>query len=552
MSGHSACEENLAKTLCRLRSIPSLRLLILAMAVALCLSGASNASPIDDSLIVSTSAGQIRGVTRSSGGAEFLAIPYAQPPVGHLRWHQPIPPKSWTGVRDARAFGAPCPQPVLGGEWNKHDADNSKEDCLFLNVITPSWPPKKPLPVMVWIHGGANIGGSASSSLYKDGTLVQHGVIVVTVNYRLGIFGFFAHPELTRESPHHASGNYGLMDQLLALQWVHGNIAKFGGDPGNVTLFGQSAGAQDTGLLMTSPLSKDLFQRAIAQSGSALIPPLAALADTEKTGEEIALALKAPAGTGAIKALRQLSVSEIMSGLPKQEPNQPPQLRPNIDGWLIRRSPAEVFASGQESSVPLIVGTTTREFGMSASPDELRKMIQSDTGNFSPQALSLYGLADGGQGTADPLYGSAADQWIADLVFRCPISTQAAWHSAAHHPTYEYELQHAIPGQEAQGAVHSADLPYVFGFYPKTGNISGNFGETDYKLADLIETYWTNFAKTGNPNGEKLPQWPEFDGSQPLIEFQQDGQVVTNSKGLRPRQCSLYREVLKERMKAAK
>lgn len=539
-------------TLCRLRSIPSFSPLLLAATLTLLLSGDSFASPADDAMIVSTNVGQLRGVTRASGGAEFLGIPYAQPPVGELRWHEPIPAKSWTIVRDAVAFGAPCAQPILGGEWNKHDADNSQEDCLFLNVITPSWPPKKPLPVMVWIHGGANVGGSASSSLYKDGTLVQHGVILVTVNYRLGVFGFFAHPELTQESSHHASGNYGLMDQLLALQWVHDNIAKFGGDPANVTLFGQSAGAQDTGLLMTSALSKDLFQRAIAQSGSALIPPLASLADAEKTGEKIALALKAPAETGAIKALRQLSVSEILSGLPKQEPNQPPQLRPDIDGWLIRRSPAEVFASRQESPVPLIVGTTTREFGMSASPDELRKTIQDETGSFATKVQAIYGLADGGQGIPDPLYGSAADQWFADYVFRCPLATQAAWHSAARHPTYEYELQHAIPGQEAQGAVHSVDLPYVFGFYPKTGNISGNFGETDYKLADLIETYWTNFARTGNPNGEKLPQWPEFDGSQTLIEFQQNGQVATNSRGLRPRQCSLYREVLQERTRTAK
>ncbi len=534
----------------RLISTTSLNLLALA-AVMFSLSGISIASPADDTLIVPTTAGQLRGISHPPGGAEFLGIPYAQPPVDNLRWHEPIPAKSWTGVRDAVAFGTPCAQPILGGEWNKHDADNSKEDCLFLNVITPVWPPKAPLPVMVWIHGGANVGGSASSSLYKDGTLVQHGVILVTVNYRLGIFGFFAHPDLTHESPHHVSGNYGLMDQLLALRWVHDNIAKFGGDPGNVTLFGQSAGAQDTGLLMTSVLSKDLFQRAIAESGTSFNPPLPSLSEAEKAGEKFAVALKAPQRNGGIKFLRKLSQSEVLSGVAKQDPSQPPQLGPDIDGWVIRRSPAKIFASGKESAVPLIVGTTTREFGMTASPDELRKMIQDETGSFATKVQAMYGLADRGQGTDDPLYGSAADQWFADYGFRCPLATQAAWHSAARHPTYEYELQHAIPGQEAQGAIHSADLPYVFGFYPKTGNISGNFGETDYKLADLIETYWTNFAKTGNPNGEKLPHWPEFDRSQTLIEFQQDGQVVANSKGLRPRQCGLYREVLKERMKAS-
>ena len=502
----------------------------------------------DDALIVATKAGQIRGTSRSSGGAEFLGIPYAEPPIGELRWHEPVPPKPWTGVRDASTFGAPCAQPVLG-DWNLRDAEFSKEDCLFLNVITPVWPPRAPLPVMFWIHGGANRGGTASSALYKDGTLVQHGVLLVTVNYRLGIFGFFAHPELTRESPHHASGNYGLMDQILALHWVLDNIAKFGGDPNNITVFGQSAGSQDTGLLMTSPLAQKLFQRAIAESGAALSPPLPSLTEAEDSGQKIAAYLKAPADNGAIKYLRQLSMGDLLKGLPPQEPSQPSRLGPDVDGWVISSPPAEVFASGHEAAIPLIIGTTQREFGSDASPEELRKMMQEVTGDLAPKALSLYGLANGGTGTSDPMYGSAADQWIADLIFRCPVSTETAWHAAAHHPTYEYEFAHAIPGQEAQGAVHSADLPYVFGFYPKRGNISGNFGDTDFKLADLIESYWTNFAKTGDPNGGKLPHWPEFDGSQTYIQFTQDGRVAEKTGGLRKPQCDLLREVAKEGMK---
>lgn len=504
--------------------------------------------PVDRPLVVHTTSGRIRGAPRPSSGAEFLGIPYAQPPVGDLRWHEPLPAKSRAAVLDTTVFGAPCAQPVLG-DWNKHDSETSKEDCLFLNVMTPVWPPKDPLPVMFWLHGGANAGGTASSALYKDGTLLQHGVLLVTVNYRLGIFGFLAHPGLTRESTHDASGNYGLMDQVLALRWVHDNIAKFGGDPANITVFGQSAGAQDTGLLMTSPLSKDLFRRAIAESGTSFNPPLPSRAEAEQAGEKLAAVLHARAGDGAIKYLRQLSTQDVLKGVADQDPKQPPLVGPDIDGWVIRRSPAEVFASGQESAIPLIVGTTTREFGMSAPPDEVRTMIQNATGDFAIQALALYGLANGGQGTTDPMYGPAADQWFADLVFRCPVTTQAVWHSAAHHPTYEYQFEHAIPGQEAQGAVHSSDLPYVFGFYPKTGNISGNFGETDYKLADLIETYWTNFAKSGNPNSDKVPHWPALDGSPTFIEFTQDGRVVVNSEGLRTRQCSLYREVLKQRMK---
>jgi para-nitrobenzyl esterase len=505
------------------------------------------ARPSNNEPIVKIGSGKLRGVLRPSGGAEFLAIPYAQPPVGPLRWHEPVPVGKWRDVRDATSFGAPCAQPVLG-DWNRHDAETSKEDCLFLNVITPVWPPKAPLPVMFWLHGGGNEGGSASSALYKDGTLVKHGVLLVTVNYRLGVFGFFAHPGLTRESEHHASGNYGLMDQIAALQWVRANISKFGGDPANITVFGQSAGAQDTSLLMASALSKSLFHRAIAESGAAINPTMPSLSQSEQAGEKLAAKLNAPAGNDAIKFLRQLSVDDLMKAASNRTPNEPPPIGANIDGWVIPGPPAEVFAEGQQASVPLILGTTTREFGSSSSPDELRKWIEKVTGSFAPRALSLYGLADNGQGTSDPMYGSAADQWFADLIFRCPVATEAQFHNAAHHPTYQYELQHAIPGQESQGAVHSADLPYVFGFYPKSGNISGNFTDTDFRLADLIETYWTNFAKTGNPNGGTLPNWPEFNGSQAYIVFTQDGRVVPTSGGLRRPPCDLLRDVLKQRM----
>jgi para-nitrobenzyl esterase len=539
--------ERLVKIIRRLEWLPgSVAPFVRATVTALCLFYTAMACPALDTMGVSTTSGQLRGVDRASGGAEFLGVPYAQPPVGNLRWHEPLPAKSWTGVRDAATFGAPCAQPVLG-DWNKHDAETSKEDCLFLNVMTPVWPPKDPLPVMFWIHGGANAGGTASSALYKDGTLVQHGVLLVTVNYRLGIFGFLAHRGLTRESSRHASGNYGLMDQIAALHWVRDNIARFGGDPANITVFGQSAGAVDTSLLMTSPLSKELFERAIAESGSGIDPRLPFLAAAEQSGQNLAVILGAPPGDGTIKYLRQMSQQDLLMRIPAQDPNQLPAFGPDIDGWVIPRSPIEVFASGQQSSIPLLIGTTTREFGLSASPKELETMIQNVTGPMASRALSLYGLAQGAHGTNDPMYSTPADQWFADLVFRCPATTQAAWHSGAHRPTYEYQFEHAIPGQEMQGAVHSSDLPYVFGFYPSTGNISGNFGVTDYKLADLIETYWTNFAKRGNPNSGALPNWPEFGSSQAFIEFRQDGHVA-NADGLRRAQCDLYREVLKQRM----
>jgi len=529
-------------------------ILLMAAAGLLWQAQLGAAQAVKDAFVAETASGQLRGVARADGGAEFLGIPYAEPPVGELRWHEPVPAKPWSGIRDASAFGGACAQPLLGGEWNKNDAKVGKEDCLYLNVLTPVWPAKTPLPVMLWIHGGANEGGSASSALYKDGTLVHHGVILVTVNYRLGIFGFFSHPGLTAESSHHASGNYGLMDQILALGWVRENIARFGGDPKNITVFGQSAGAQDTGLLMTSTLSKGLFHRAIAESGTSFSPRLPSLAEAEAAGERFAATLKAPAGNGAVKDLRQLSVQELLAARESLTPH--PVFGPSIDGWVIERSPAEVFQSGQEAAIPLLFGTTAKEFDAKVfstptAPEELRKVIANALGSFAPQALAAYGLADGGHGQDDPLYGSAADQWTADLAFRCPATTQGGWHAAAHHPTWEYEFAHAIPGQEAQGAVHSSDLPYVFGFFPKEGNIAGNFTAIDYRLSDLMVSYWTNFAKTGNPNAAGLPEWPQTGTARKYIQFAQDGKVVT-STGLRGAACRVYREMLAERTKQAK
>ncbi|MGA2752450.1 MAG: carboxylesterase family protein [Terracidiphilus sp.] len=517
-----------------------------------------------DPLVVRTTAGLVRGITRSNGGAQFLGIPYAEPPVGPLRWRAPVPKKSWSGVRDANAFGSSCAQPLLGGAWNRHDAENSSEDCLYLNVITPAWPAATPLPVMFWMHGGANEGGSGSGSLYNDGTLLNHGVLIVTINYRLGIFGFFAHPELTRESPHQASGDYGLMDQILALQWVHENIARFGGDPNNVTVFGQSAGSMDTGILMASPLARGLFQKAIGESGAPFYPVLAPFDQAEQAGEQFAASFPVLGSHDPIAFLRQVSAPDLIAKASNSMWGNPP-VGPIVDGWVVPRSPEETFKSGKEAPIPLLLGTTTREFGASESPDALRKSIEDYAGKFAPQALALYGLAgDDGQGAADPLYGSAGVQWNADVEFHCPISTEALWHTAAHHPTFEYELDHAIPGQEAQGALHSAELPYVFGSFPTSANISGNFGPIDIHLADLMEDYWTNFAKTGDPNGRGpqeamsaswggngagLPHWPEFDATQLYLIFTEDGQGLASAGPLRAPQCDLYREILAVRMK---
>lgn len=515
-------------------------LLFFLMAIALISTSVAVAAPI--SFVVSTDSGQLRGIPHAGEGAQFLGIPYAEPPLGSLRWRAPVPAKHWTGVRKAGAYGAPCMQPELG-EWNRQDAALGREDCLYLNVDVPHWPAKGPLPVMFWIHGGSNLGGSGTGSLYNDGTLAAHGVVVVTINYRLGVFGFLAHPALTAESAQHASGGYGLLDQILALKWVHENIAKFGGDPNNVTLFSQSAGAMDAGMLMTSPLARGLFQKLIAESGTALAPPLTTLAAAEQNGIKAAALVDPEAkDTSSVAAITELrgipaeglvtkTVDLFRAGL----------VGPDIDGWVIPRSPAQVFSSGQEAAIPVLIGTTTREFESSATPEELRAQIDRFTSASSPKMLALYGLAGGGQGDSDPKYGGAADQWSADWLFRCPTVAEAVWHTTAHHVVYEYELDHAIPGQPF--AIHSSELPYVFGYFPKNGNLAGNSGPVDVKLADLFQTYWTNFAKTGNPNSAGLADWKPFGDSQNYIQFLENG-AVEPAQSLRRAQCTLYREVL--------
>ncbi|MFZ0303128.1 MAG: carboxylesterase family protein [Terracidiphilus sp.] len=512
-------------------------------------SGSEPGSPV-----VTTTAGELRGLARPNGGAQFLGIPYAEPPVGDLRWREPVPAKPWHDVRDAVRYGFPCAQPLLG-DWNKLDAFLGSENCLYLNVVTPEWPAQHLLPVMFWIHGGANVGGSGGGSLYNDGTLASHGVVTVTINYRLGVFGFFAHPELANESAHHASGNYGLMDQILALHWVIDNIAKFGGDPHNITVFGQSAGSIDTGMLMTSPLAIGLFQKSIPESGAPFWPPVATLAEAEKNGVGSIAALNLPPGEEGIADARKMGAKELMEKLGDRA-SESNGVGPDVDGWVLREPPEKVFAAGQEAKIPMLIGTTSREFGDQMPTDQLLKAIDRQAGDFAAKVKAAYGLTPDAQGkvnqSSDPSYGTASQQWTADISFHCPIASEALLHSAAGNPTYEYELDHAIPGQEAQGAVHSSDLPYVWGYFPKAGNIAGAFGPVDTKLAELMESYWTNFARSGNPNGDSLPVWPDLRTAHTYMQFTENGEGVMSTKPLRAAQCEVYRELTAEKMKAAK
>ena len=518
-----------------------MRLLLLCsflLSLAPLASAAGAADPV-----VSVTGGEIRGVLLPEpGGAAFKGIPYAAPPLGDLRWREPAPVVPWTGVRDANTFGASCVQQI--STWNKQEATGNQEDCLYLNVWTPEWPSKSAKPVMVWLHGGGNTGGGASVDYFDGVSLSRRGVTLVTINYRLGLFGFFVHPGLTAESPHHSSGNYGLLDQVAALRWVAENIARFGGDPKKVTLFGQSAGAIDTGYLLASPLSKGLLQRAIQESG----PPIrdaAPLANAEEQGAKFAAVMKAPAGAEAIKFFRSLPAADLQKAAVAARGENGPPMGPVVDGWVLPSSSAEIFASGRQLPVPLIIGNNAREMGAPASPEALKKGIAASFGNAAAKAEELYGVADGGKGNDDPLYGPAAAQFAADTRFRCGSIAEAIWHSDQKLPVYEYQFDHAIAGRPA--TQHSAELPYVFGNLLPGGFLGGAYVEADRKISNEIQEYWTNFAKTGDPNGGSLPSWPKFSASaRAYLEFTDNGPAA--KEGLRRAICDLYIENLKQEL----
>jgi para-nitrobenzyl esterase len=415
-------------------------------------------------------------------------------------------------------------------------------------VIVPRWPARKLLPVVFWIHGGGNVGDTANKPLFNDGTLVDHGVVLVTFDYRLGVFGFLADPALSRESPHHSSGDYGLMDQILALQWVRANIARFGGDPNNITVFGQSAGGSDIGLLMISS-ARRLFQKAIQESGTPFSPlGFPPLARAEQVGARLVAALGAPPGPAGIAFLRKIAAGALLAkiaALPPGTPRFPPL---DVDGWVVPNQPTLTFAAGREPPIPLLIGTTTREnkFPSGVPFSAFRSFIQNNAGALAPEILGLYGLARGERGSDDSKYGSAADQLFADIGFRCPTVLEARWHTDAGHAVYEYEFERPMPGHSY--ALHAFELPYVFGSFPTSGwGMTGHFTATDYRLSDLMERYWTNFAKTGNPNGSELPDWPRFGRDGRYIQFLTDGHVAV-AHDLRNAQCALYRKWILARM----
>ncbi len=496
------------------------------------------ATPAESSPIVTVNTGELRGSRTPDGGAVFKGIPFAQPPIGRLRWHAPLPAKSWSGIRNATAFGPPC---VQGGALGV----NSSENCLYLNVWTPKWPMKTPAAVMVWIYGGGNFAGAASDPTFNGENLARHGVILVTANYRLGVFGFFELPQLSAESPHHVSGNYGLLDQIMALRWVHNNIAKFGGNPDNVTIFGESAGSLDVNVLMASPLSKGLYQRVIGESGPVIAPP--SLAEGEKKDEALVAKWNVTGGS-VLKKLRALSAAKLEQATGHGLAFIGPTLGVVVDGWVFPESPMKAFYQGNEQRVGLMLGSNSQELQRPFFPmsGNLRQAIEKQYGPLAKRALALYGLNGTAEPRPSPEFGPVLAQWATDSQFRCGTVAELVWHTKAQNPGYQFQFSRPMPGKENLGAPHGSEVPYVFGTLG-VGRNASKYNATDYRISEEMQGYWTNFAKTGNPNGGNLPHWPRFDPStRAYLDLTSAGPVA--KQGLRRSVCSLYMEMLDRRM----
>jgi len=449
-------------------------------------------------------------------GAAFLGIPYAAAPVGALRWQPPRPARAWIGVRKTVQYGPACPQ--VPANWLPYPVWS--EDCLFLNIWTSKPSSAARLPVIVYFHGGGNVAGYGQLTPLGP-PLARLGVVVVTANYRLGPFGFFAHPALTAASPHESSGNYGLLDQIALLRWVRSNISAFGGDPKRVTVMGQSAGGFDICLLMTSPLARGLFHAAIVESGDC---ESALLADMRtpihfsgiegsgySNGERLAADLGVKAGPGAVRSLRAISAARILS-VWRHDPRL--QFGAIVDGWVIRKQPASVFARGEQARVPVLVGSNADEatvFG--PGPQTLAdywKYLRHDTGPFAKQEFRLW-----------PAYSNARVH-REFLELQSGMFAYGAWSMARSmaridEPSYLYRLTWVDAGKRAPlGAEHGEELYFLSDRFPgdwQPMKDQGRFGE-------MLRRYWTDFAKTGHPSAPGLPGWPAFDSrSHPLLEL---------------------------------
>lgn len=464
---------------------------------------------------VKTANGIVEGNLEQTGILSFKGVPYAAPPVGNLRWREPQPVQNWEGVRAATNFGPRAMQPFIFTDMNFR-SNGMSEDCLYLNVWTPNV--KGKLPVLVYFYGGGFIAGDGSEYRYDGESMAKKGIVALTVNYRLGVFGLMAHPELTRESPHHASGNYGLLDQAAALAWVHQNIAAFGGDPEKVTIAGESAGSFSVSAQMASPLSRGLIAGAIGESGSilGLFSPVA-LSKAEEIGTQFAQST----GTSSLAALRALPADSILKMATKQYAFRFPF---TVDGYFFPKDPLAIYQAGEEAHVPLLVGWNSQESdyrsilgGDPVNKESFEKAVQKLYGDKKTEILKVYAVhsnADVEQAATD----LGSDRFIAFSTWRWADLQE----KTGTRPVFRYYYERPRPATTSQtgnsspakGAVHSAEIEYAM------GNLSTNkvfaWAADDYKVSAILQEYFANFIKTGNPNGKELPKWPATSSGNPV------------------------------------
>ncbi|MFL6737487.1 MAG: carboxylesterase/lipase family protein [Sphingomonas sp.] len=476
------------------------------LALVLAAAPAPAASPV-----IAVAGGTVRGAPAAGGGFLFRGIPFAAPPVEELRWKPPQAVIPWKGVRDATGQPASCIQNDQG--WNYSDYVIGKEDCLTLDVRTPSFSGR--LPVLVWIHGGSNRAGGPNDIILSD---VGNQVLIVGVRYRLGIFGFLSHRALSAEQG--GSGNYGIMDQIAALRWVHDNIARFGGDPGNVTIAGESAGAQDVSLLLAAPEANGLFGKAIMESGTpGFGMTFRSLADAERIGLQADDLLKAG---GSIEKMRQMSVAALLAVDVKlhddnMQSDDMMWLRTTVDGKVFPTDPRTLLQKAPPR--PVIAGTNKIEFG---SDRARRDSIIARTFGSKEAAARAYYHADQPNPPEDPRLGSLDQQIGTDVVFRCPTEHLAQLLSQLGAAVWRYEFDSAPNGGKTS---HAAEIPYAF-------------SDSTFAPGLSMKPYWINFVKTGDPNGPGVPQWPRFTAeSQEHVLF--DSKGVSVEGPLRPQLCSL-------------
>lgn len=499
--------------------------------------------------LAQTIGGAIAGVRLPGDCIAFLGIRYAQPPLGPLRWKPPLRPAAWSGVWEAVRFGAACIQPPsLPHSVYADEPDRMSEDCLFLNV----WKPARAsgAPVMVWIHGGSLRIGHAGSALHEGSELARQGVIVVSLNYRLGVFGYFAHQELTAESPHRSSGNYGLLDQIAALQWVRDNIAGFGGDPANITVFGESAGALSIIELMISPLARGLFHRAIVQSGYMVSHPELARASlgqpaAEVAGEQLAGSL----GANDLGAMRRRDPLELCTAA--HACGFHPQA--TIDGWVLPTQIVEAFDRGEQARIPVIVGFNAGEVRslpiflptLPGDAREYEERVRGIYGDLADRYLALYPATDITESALaaarDAFYG-----WSAERLARAQTGLGQ--------PAFLYFFDHEYPAAVARNlaAFHGSELPYEFGLigsgYPLPRNWPPPPSDArERALSAAIMSYFTTFARAGLPTAPGQPQWQPYGAGCAFLHLREQAHAGNN---LLPGRFELHEEVITRRRAA--